>query len=550
MGVCCIDQGSSKENYDPENPSYAAWQHYVNPGQWTGATVGRLRSWGFTTAGGWSDFGTLRGSREQKLWFTPVLHMGSTSGLPWWDMWDEKNVARMEEVAREHIMPVRDDPRLLGYYSDNEMGWWNAALWKSTLEQGAKSGQRQRLIELLLETYSRDWQKLTTDFETQDCSSWDELREKGMLYLRPGGGGIRVMRRFLAMLAERYYQLSHDIIRKYDQRALILGDRYQSFYYPEVASACGRYVDIASTNLNAPWNDGSFPRFQMETLHELTGKPILVSEIYLSAAENRSGNRNTQGTFPVVRTQARRADSARNTIESLAPIPYVVGVDWFQYADEPTHGRYDGENFNFGLVDIQNRPYEELTGMLGSLDVQRLKGTPRPVPLDASAGVPPATGDPFADFVPLQALRGWDRQRGIVKPVTNAPLADLYVCWKPSAIYLGMHSWECVETGYYRSGGAPKEDRALWTVSVAGREIVRARIGGGREAIVSTASVRVESIPIAVSSAWNTAAMELPANLLGKNAFAAGDTIELECVLLTHARAYRVEWKGSFKLLP
>jgi len=27
----------------------------------------------------------------------------------------------------------------------------------------------------------------------------------------------------------------HDIIRKYDQRALILGDRYQSFYYPEVA---------------------------------------------------------------------------------------------------------------------------------------------------------------------------------------------------------------------------------------------------------------------------------------------------------------------------
>ncbi|HEV8605947.1 MAG TPA: hypothetical protein VGQ99_11300, partial [Tepidisphaeraceae bacterium] len=62
MGVCCIDQGSSKENYDPENPSYAAWQHYANPGQWTGATVGRLRSWGFTTAGGWSDFEALRDS--------------------------------------------------------------------------------------------------------------------------------------------------------------------------------------------------------------------------------------------------------------------------------------------------------------------------------------------------------------------------------------------------------------------------------------------------------------------------------------------------------
>ena len=34
---------------------------------------------------------------------------------------------------------------------------------------------------------------------------------------------------FLGLLAERYYQLVHQIIRKYDTRALILGDRYQSF---------------------------------------------------------------------------------------------------------------------------------------------------------------------------------------------------------------------------------------------------------------------------------------------------------------------------------
>ena len=45
------------------------------------------------------------------------------------------------------------------------------------------------------------------------------------------------------------------------RRALILGDRYQSFYYPEVARACGHYVDAVSTNLNAPWSDGSFARF-------------------------------------------------------------------------------------------------------------------------------------------------------------------------------------------------------------------------------------------------------------------------------------------------
>ena len=58
-----------------------------------------------------------------------------------------------------------------------------------------------------------------------------------MAYPRPGGRGIKVMRQFLGLVAERYYQVMHDLIRRYDSRALILGDRYQSYYYPEVARA-------------------------------------------------------------------------------------------------------------------------------------------------------------------------------------------------------------------------------------------------------------------------------------------------------------------------
>ena len=58
-----------------------------------------------------------------------------------------------------------------------------------------------------------------------------------MLYLRPGSKGIRVYRRFLGLMAERYYSLVREIIRTYDPRGLVLGDRYQSFYYPEVARA-------------------------------------------------------------------------------------------------------------------------------------------------------------------------------------------------------------------------------------------------------------------------------------------------------------------------
>ncbi len=127
MGVCVVSRGSSKEEFDPENPSYASWQHYESPGKWAEATTARLKQWRFTTVGGWSDYSEMLAVKEEGkegLWITPVLHMGSTSGIPWWDMWDQKNIARAEEVARKIILAVRDEPRLLGYYSDNELGVW------------------------------------------------------------------------------------------------------------------------------------------------------------------------------------------------------------------------------------------------------------------------------------------------------------------------------------------------------------------------------------------------------------------------------------------
>ena len=330
LGVCCVEMGASRTNFNPRNPAYAAWRYYPDAAHWADATLKRLQTWGFTTIGGWSDFKVLKQSAATNLAFAPVLHIGSTAGAPWWDMWDSKITDRMDAVARDQILPLRDDPRVMGYYSDNEMGWWNAALWRMTLEQKPTSGQRQRLIRLLRETYHDDWLRLVQDFTPEKAGDWANLERGGMLYVKPGGSGLKVMRRFLTLVAERYYQLVHDIIRKYDQRALILGERYQSFYFPEVARASGKWVDAASSNLNASWDDGSYLRFYLDTLHQLSGKPVFVSEVYSAAAENRSGNRNRSGGFPLLRTQSERAATIRNTLVRLTGTPYVLGADWFQ----------------------------------------------------------------------------------------------------------------------------------------------------------------------------------------------------------------------------
>jgi hypothetical protein len=548
VGVCVVTQGDGRENFDPENPGYAAWQHYPDSAAWAGATLRRLKAWRFTTIGAWSDHQLLRQSKENSLWITPVLHMGSTAGAPWWDMWDDRIVRRMEEVGREQIIAVRDDPRLIGYYSDNELGWWNATLWKMTLEQPPASGQRRRLVQLLRDTYDNDWQRLLRDFDPEKAENWRDLQRGGMLWLKPGGGGMKVMRRFLGMLAERYYQLVHDIIRQHDRRSLILGDRYQSFYYPEVAKAAARWVDAISSNLNANWNDGTYLRYPLDTLSALTGKPILVSEVYLAAMNNSSGNRNDLGVYPVVNTQAERAQAIRRTLTALAQTPYVIGVDWFQYFDEPLHGRHDGENFNFGLVDIHDRPYSEVTSAFAAFDAPVLKSRPAPPRPDASLGVPPAPHDPFADFTPTHALRGWDRERGFVKPATPFPVGDLYICWSPQAVYLGLCALDIVEDAYYRDHSIPKSDRAQWLVEIAGGKSIRVRLGAGREAIPSDPGVRVEHLPALNLRVLNLAAMGLTAEQMGRQQFKAGDTIVLSSTMWTHGQAYQTQWKGTFRL--
>jgi hypothetical protein len=428
------------------------------------------------------------------------------------------------------------------------MGWWNAALLRLTLEQAPTSGQRKRLVDLLRRTYHSDWSRLCQDFDPEGAGSFDELDHRGRLFLRAGSNGMQTARQFLALAAERYYSLVRDIIRKYDSRALILGDRYQSFYYPEVARASGRFVDAASSNLNASWNDGSFARFFLETLHELTGRPVFVSEFYLAARENRSGNENKPG-FPVVDTQKERVAGFRRTLETLLGIPFVLGADWFQFYDEPTFGRADGENYNFGLVDIHNEPYENLVQAAASLNLVSFKSSRSPAHPDATHGVPMAPPDPLGGFEPHLALKTWDREQGFVRPVSKFPMADLYVCWSPDALYLGVYAQDVVEPAFYRDKRVPESDRAEWTVSLgtSGRAI-RARIGAGTPAVVDEPTARVVHLSGVELNTRCIGAMRMPVPLFGRSAFKAGDRIEIASVFNAHCRAYRTEWRERLVL--
>ncbi len=56
--------------------------------------------------------------------------------------------------------------------------------------------------------------------------------------------------------------------------------------------------------------------------------------------------------------------------------PWVLGDAWFEYVDEPAGGRTgDGENSNWGLVSVNDVPYQTMVDAARAMHVNA-PGTP------------------------------------------------------------------------------------------------------------------------------------------------------------------------------
>jgi len=73
-----------------------------------------------------------------------------------------------------------------------------------------------------------------------------------------------------------------------------------------------------------------------------------------------SGLPNTVGAAPRLPTQAERAEHFQRYVVAGLRFPSLVGYHWFEHADQPAEGRFDGENSNYGIVSINDDDYSEL----------------------------------------------------------------------------------------------------------------------------------------------------------------------------------------------
>ncbi len=115
-----------------------------------------------------------------------------------------------------------------------------------------------------------------------------------------------------------------------------------------------------STNYNVDSADGWIARYFFDGLRQLApGKPMLISEWFFAAHENRSGNRNN-GHLMTVPTQAERTRGAMAAAQRFAREPQIVGIHWFQYYDHPTEGVMMARIITLALSTSTTAPMKRL----------------------------------------------------------------------------------------------------------------------------------------------------------------------------------------------
>ena len=269
-----------------------------------------------------SSYGKRRGGTFQK-----AGHLGYPGDCPF--IFDPEFSAFCEQHA-EQLAETKDDPWLLGHFTDNELPW------------------NIKMLDRYLALPKTEHGYLT-------ASKWLQERGKKQEQITD-----RDRADFVGFAAETYFSIVTQAILKHDPNHLILGSRFHgsALRIPALFEAAGRHLDVISVNYYHAWT----PEIErMQNWSTTAKKPILITEWYAKGQD--SGLANTSGAGWLVKTQKDRGKFYQNFTLALLESQVCVGWHWFRYADnDPSQKGVDPSNLdaNKGIVTSDYQPYPEL----------------------------------------------------------------------------------------------------------------------------------------------------------------------------------------------
>ena len=317
---------------------------------WIDLSSRRLRSWGLNTIGNWSS---LEVCARAKTPYTATVSSGGPSiegSKGYWGKFVDPFDPAFARSVRSSLEAIRaqtaDDPYCIGYFVDNEISWGEkGSLARAALLSPASQKVKQAYLKWLQEKYEtidafnaawqvdlKDWQALLDEpFETPQNENAENDSNA-----------------FYVVICEKYFSQILEIVRELAPKKLYLGCRFA--WNNDLARAAGqKYCDVVSYN---------FYKSSVADFKPVEGapdKPVVIGEFHFGALDR--GLFHT-GLCPC-KDQNARAQAYEDYVKSALSNPWIVGAHWFEYQDEAVTGRFDGENYQIGLVDVCDRPYEE-----------------------------------------------------------------------------------------------------------------------------------------------------------------------------------------------
>ncbi len=316
-------------------------------GAWATAAARLLLTNGFNTLGCWSTYQAFKG--PARMAYTPdwafMASFGEKCRITYWEFghWEYPSncipvfhpgfETHCDEYARQ-LAGMRDDPWLVGHFSDNELPFRPDALDNYLSLPSDDPGHQA----------ARKW--------------WDERRRKtGRAEIGEGDRSA-----FLQLVANRYFSVVGAAIRKYDPNHLYLGSRLHGKGICEPVFRGSTAVDVVGVNYYGAWTP------DLESLRrwsQWSGRPILLTEWY--AMKLDTADHQARGAGWRVSTHAERGMFYQHHVLGALRSSVCIGWHWFKYGGDNEPAR---NGAGIGCVDVQFKPREELFALMRELNAQ------------------------------------------------------------------------------------------------------------------------------------------------------------------------------------
>jgi len=389
-GVCAVNRAGTAGGRRAMPGKYAVtvdkkYNYQQSPDAFVQASIEKLRMLGFNALGAWAT----EEFYNKGMPFTEIIEffkeppfLPATTrqqGLP--DIFDTAWLINADRKVRALCTPLRYSKDLVGYFTDNEIGFgktddggfdlgfeagqFDFSLLRTVLGMDSSKAACKAAWAFLLKRYNDSFAQLS--------AAWGLAVDSRAAIGKLNQARTAISSKqyeadaaaFSSWYASTYFQVAQQLIRRYDPNHLILGCRFGAPPPTYVLDAILPYTDVISVNNYRPT---LYERY--DTVFRYTQLPILVGEISWNTDLFKYIPFASETTSPLT-VKERMFTTGTTTLQHAALHDGIVGFTWYRWVQGiSTDDRFcDGVvNYNDDL-DIHKEAQQTVLRTLDTLRI-------------------------------------------------------------------------------------------------------------------------------------------------------------------------------------